>query len=74
MSAGILSHPVDGSVEPQMFRNRTVSNVTSKFLDSGGLPDGGYSKFHWDLLITRNVNFNRDFLFGLSTAGNLAGG
>ena len=40
---GITSHPVDGVVKLQMFRNRTVSNVISKVLESGGLPDGGNS-------------------------------
>jgi hypothetical protein len=72
VSGGIASHPVDG--KPQMFRKRTVSNVTSKVLESGGLPDGGKSKSHWELLITRNFNLKRDFRLALRTADKLAGG
>jgi hypothetical protein len=57
-----------------MFRNRTVSNVTSKVFESGGLPDGGNSKSHWELLITRGFNLRREVLLALRTTGRLAGG
>ena len=57
-----------------MFRRRTVCNVTSKVLESGGLPDGGNNKSHWESLITRGFSFRRDILLALRTAGRLAGG
>ena len=76
VSGGITSQVVvDG--KPQMFRYRTVSNVTSKVLESGGVPDGGNSKSHWELLITRrgvDLGFWRDVLFAASTLGRLPGG
>ena len=57
-----------------MFRKKTVSNLTSKVLESGGLPDGGNSKSHWELLITRSFNLERDVLFAARTLGRLKGG
>ena len=57
VTEGIVFHPVAGGDKPQMFRKRTVSKVTSKVFESGGLPEGGKSKSHWKSLITRGFNF-----------------
>ena len=75
VSGGITFHPVAGAGKPQMFRKRTVSNVTSKLLESaGGLPGGGYSKSHWEALIILNFSLRRDFLWELRSVDKLAGG